>query len=138
MLKNVDLEAVNQLNEGILAGLLGIEIVEVGEDFLTARMPVSPSVHQPMGQLHGGASVVLAETVGSMASVFMVSENNETAVGLGINANHVRPISSGYVIATARPLHIGRRTHIWEIRIVDEADRLVCISRLTTMIVPRA
>ena len=138
MLKNVDLEAVNQLNEGILAGLLGIEIVEVGEDFLTARMPVSPSVHQPMGQLHGGASVVLAETVGSMASVFMVSENNETAVGLEINANHVRPISSGYVIATARPLHIGRRTHIWEIRIVDEADRLVCISRLTTMIVPRA
>ncbi|MEM7128094.1 MAG: hotdog fold thioesterase [Chloroflexota bacterium] len=133
-----DLNTLNQMHEENLPSFLGIEFVEIGDDFVTARMPVNARVHQPMGQLHGGASVVLAETVGSVASFLAVAENGEGAVGLEVNANHLRPISSGFVYATARPLHLGRRTHVWEIRIVDEADQLICISRLTTMIISRS
>ena len=120
-----------------MAAHLGMEFTEVGDDYLVAKMPVDHRTMQPYKILHGGASVALAETLGSVASHLLVKDEKEQAVGLEINANHIRPVNKGYVYGTARPLHIGRKTHVWEIRIVDERDKLVCISRLTTAIVPR-
>lgn len=116
---------------------LGIEFIEIGADFLRARMPVDGRTHQPYGILHGGASVALAETVGSMAAAFAVDRSKQRCVGQEINANHVRAVTSGFVIGTARPVHLGRRSHVWEIRITDEQDRLVCISRLTMFVLDR-
>jgi len=116
---------------------LGIEFIELGDDYLKARMPVDERTKQPFGILHGGASVALAETVGSTAAGLVVDRNKHRCVGQEINANHVRAISSGWVIGTARPAHLGRRSHVWEIRITDEKDRLVCISRLTMAVIER-
>jgi len=109
---------------------LAIEFIELGPDFLRGRMPVDERTHQPYGILHGGASVALAETLGSVGAMLVI-DPAQRCVGQEINANHVRAVSSGYVIGTARPAHLGRSSHVWEIRIVDERDRLVCISRLT-------
>ena len=116
---------------------LGIEFIELGDDYVKARMPVDERTKQPYGILHGGASVALAETVGSTAAGLVVDRSKHRVVGQEINANHVRAISSGWVIATARAAHIGRRSHVWEIRITDEKDRLVCISRLTMAVIDR-
>jgi 1,4-dihydroxy-2-naphthoyl-CoA hydrolase len=116
---------------------LGIEFTEIGADYLRARMPVDARTHQPYGILHGGASVALAETVGSMAAAFVVDRTVQRVVGQEINANHIRAVSEGYVIGTARPVHLGRRSHVWEIRITDEQERLVCISRLTMFVLDR-
>ena len=116
---------------------LGIEYTEVGDDYLAARMPVDRRTTQPYGLLHGGASVPLAETVGSAAAHHCVADGAGLTVGIDINANHVRRVREGWVHATARPLHIGRTTQLWEIRIVDDAARLVCISRLTIGVVRR-
>lgn len=110
---------------------LGIEFLEMGDDFLRARMPVDARTRQPFGLLHGGASVVLAETLGSSAANLCLDDPAVQAAGIEINANHVRAVTEGWVIGTARPVHIGRATQVWEIRIVDERDKLVCISRLT-------
>ena len=110
---------------------LGIEIVEAGEDFLKGRMPVDMRTRQPAGALHGGASVVLAETLASWASTFCVDRKRFHCVGMEINANHVRAVSDGHVTGTARPVHLGRKTQIWEVRITDDKDRLACISRVT-------
>ena len=115
---------------------LGIEVVEVGDDWVKARMPVDGRTVQPQGRLHGGASVSLAETVGSIAANMAIEGNDRLAVGLDINANHIRPVNSGYVYGTARPEAIGRTTQVWSIRITDEQDRLVCISRLTMAVIP--
>lgn len=109
---------------------LGIEIVEIGDDYLKASMPVDTRTHQPMGILHGGASVVLAETVGSMAAQ-LAAEPGHPCVGLEVNANHLSSIKTGLVYGTAKPIHIGRSTQVWEIRIMDEHDKAVCVSRLT-------
>lgn len=114
-----------------LAHHLGIEFIELGPDYIKGRMPVDDRTRQPHGILHGGASVALAETLGSIGAGLVVDRTKFRCVGQEINANHVRAIASGWVIGTARPLHIGRRSHVWEIRITDERDRLVCISRLT-------
>lgn len=115
---------------------LGIEFLEVGEDFLTARMPVDHRTTQPFGILHGGASVALAETVGSVASLLTLdSIQTHRAVGLEINANHIRPVSSGFVYAKAVPLHLGRTTHVWDIKITSEEQKLVCVVRFTVAIV---
>lgn len=133
----IDLAAVNELGLNTLSAHLSIEFVEAGEDFLTARMPVDDRTRQPFGALHGGASAALAETVGSAAATLCLDMSQQVAVGLEINANHLRPVKSGYVYGTARPVHLGRRTHVWEIKITDEAQNLVCISRLTLMIVNR-
>ena len=114
-----------------MIGHLGIEITEVGDDFLRARMPVDARTVQPAGLLHGGASAALAETLGSVASYLCTDPATTACVGLEINANHIRSVRSGYVTGTVRPIHLGATTHVWEIRIVDEQDRLVCISRLT-------
>jgi 1,4-dihydroxy-2-naphthoyl-CoA hydrolase len=120
-----------------LAQHIGIEFTEIGEDYLRGRMPVDDRTRQPYGILHGGASVALAETLGSTAATLCIDRSKFACVGQEINANHVRAVSSGYVIGTARPLHIGRRSHVWEIRIADEQDRLVCVSRLTMYIMDR-
>ncbi len=113
---------------------LGIEFTELGEDYLRGRMPVDERTHQPYGILHGGASVALAETLGSVGAMLAIDPSKSIALGQEINANHLRGVSSGYVTGTARPIHIGLSTHVWEIRIVDEGERLVCISRITMFI----
>jgi 1,4-dihydroxy-2-naphthoyl-CoA hydrolase len=115
---------------------LGIEIVEANKERVVATMPVGPKVHQPLGLLHGGASVVLAETVASHGGWEHIDQVRERVVGLEINANHLRGKRDGVVTATAVPVHIGRRTHVWEVRIVDEQDKPVCISRCTLQVIP--
>jgi 1,4-dihydroxy-2-naphthoyl-CoA hydrolase len=132
--------SVEQLQEhsrNTLAETIGIRVTEVGPDFLRATMPVNPKTHQPMGVLHGGASVALAETVGSLAATMCIDRTLYVCLGQEINANHLRPISSGTVTATARPYHIGKRSHVWSIEIRDEQEKLVCISRLTIAVVDR-
>lgn len=131
-----EIAAMTALGDGAMPGLLGIEFVDCGDDWLRARMPVDHRTHQPFKRLHGGASVVLAETVGSVAASFCIDREIHVAVGLEINANHVRPAYQGWVYATARPEALGRTTQIWSIRITDEADKLVCISRLTVAVIP--
>lgn len=116
---------------------LDIEFIELGADFLRGRMPVDDRTRQPYGLLHGGASVVLAETLGSTGATLVVDQEKYRCVGQEINANHVRGITEGFVIGTARPHHIGRRSHVWEIRITDERERLICISRLTVSVIDR-
>ena len=121
---------------GTLMSTLGMEIVEAGKERVVARMPVGPKVHQPFGLLHGGASVALAETVASYGAHLNVHERGETVVGLEINANHLRGKRDGVVTAVATPVHVGRRTQVWEVRISDEADRAICISRCTLAVIP--
>jgi 1,4-dihydroxy-2-naphthoyl-CoA hydrolase len=116
---------------------LGIEAVEAGDDYLRMRMPVDARTRQPAGLLHGGASVALAETVGSIAAGNCIDKARFTVVGAEINANHLRPAFSGWVYATARPVSLGSRLHVWSIEIVDEAGKLVCISRFTAAVIPR-
>jgi 1,4-dihydroxy-2-naphthoyl-CoA hydrolase len=132
--------SVEQLQEHsreTLADTIGIRVTEIGPDFLRATMPVGPKTHQPMGVLHGGASVALAETVGSLAATLCVDRNLYVCLGQEINANHLRPVSSGIVTATARPYHVGKRSHVWHIEIRDEQERLVCVSRLTIAVVDK-
>jgi 1,4-dihydroxy-2-naphthoyl-CoA hydrolase len=132
-----DLARINAWSEGTLMQALDIRITEVGDDFLRGTMPVDARTRQPYGLLHGGASVALAETLGSTAAMLCVDPAQSIAVGLDINANHVRGVREGVVTGTARALHIGRSTQVWEIRIEDDAGRLVCICRLTMAVVPR-
>lgn len=131
------LETMAALSAGTLGDVMGIELVELSPDRVVARLPVTRKVHQPFGLLHGGASVALAETVASIGAWANIDPAREIAVGLEINANHVRAVREGVVTATATPLHRGRSTQIWEIRLVDEADKLVCISRCTMAVRPR-
>src|SRR5690606_24774015 len=116
---------------------IGIHITEIGPDYLRGTMPVDARTHQPMGILHGGASVALAETLGSMAGTLCIDPRKYVCVGQEINANHLRPMRSGTVTGTARPIHLGKRSQVWSIEIRDDRDRLVCISRFTTAIVER-
>lgn len=132
----VTLDALNDLTHSGLSHLLEIAFTEVGDDYLTARMPVTPRLHQPMGLMHGGASCVLAETLGSVGGWLTLDPEQEMCVGLEINANHIRAVRGGSIEGTARPLHRGKTTQVWEIRIVDEEGRLVCISRLTLAVRP--
>jgi 1,4-dihydroxy-2-naphthoyl-CoA hydrolase len=127
----LSLETINAHNRGTLVSQLGIEFVAAGDDYVSAKMPVDERTRQPAGVLHGGASVALAETLASWGATFVVDPQKHHCVGLEINANHVRAASSGWVTGTARPLHLGRSTQIWEVRIVDEQERLVCVSRVT-------
>lgn len=132
-----DVSALRQMQERTIAHVLGIEFTGFGDDYLTGTMPVDNRTHQPMGILHGGASVVLAESLGSMAANLCVDVSKQYCVGLDINANHVRAVRSGVVTGTARPVHLGRSTQVWEIRIEDEGGRLVCLSRLTMAVLDR-
>lgn len=131
-------EVYQLMRVGTLADTLGITITEAQPYRVRATMPVERKVHQPFGLLHGGASVALAETVASIGGWLNVDKDRQMAVGLEINANHIRAVKEGTVSAEAVPLHVGRSTQVWEIRIVDEAQKLVCISRCTLAVVPRA
>jgi uncharacterized protein (TIGR00369 family) len=126
-----DLAALNARNLGNAVGHMGIVFTEQGEDFFRGTMPVDQRTLQPYGLLHGGASVLLAETLGSMAANLCLEPGEGQAVGIEINANHLRAMTEGAVTGTARPLHVGRGTQVWEIRIEDEQGRPVCVSRLT-------
>ena len=127
----VTLEGIRGRIKNTLVEYLGIEFVEIGEDFLKARMPVDHRTKQTTGILHGGASVVLAETLGSVAASYCIDREKKRIVGLEINANHIRPISEGWVTGVAKPIHVGNATQVWEIKIYSEHEKLVCVSRLT-------
>lgn len=131
------IDQINVSSRNTLVDTLGMLVTEVGDDFIRGTMPVDARTRQPFGLLHGGASVALAETLGSLAGNLCLDTAREVAVGLDINANHVRAVTQGVVTGTARALHIGRATQVWEIRIEDEKQRLVCISRLTLAVVPK-
>lgn len=126
----LSVDILNAINEDTVVRRLGIEFLEVGDDFLRARVPVNAHTRQPYGLLHGGVSVVLAETLGSCGAAFSVPEGR-TVVGLDINANHLRSVRSGWVNGITRPIHRGRSTHVWQIDLSDEQGRPVCVSRLT-------
>jgi len=131
------LERLNENSKGTLIEHLGIEYLELGDDYLKARMPVDGRTRQPYGILHGGASAALAETLGSIAADLCIDRERQSIVGLEINANHLRPVREGWVTGTARPIHVGRTTQVWEIRIANEQDKLVSISRLTLATIDR-
>lgn len=128
---------INQFAKGNMLEHLGIEITEVGSDYLCGKMPVDHRTMQPFGLLHGGASVVLAETLGSIASNLLIDNKKNYAVGLEINANHIKSAKNGFVYGRAVIVHAGKRTHIWEVKISNESDELVCISRLTVAIIDK-
>ncbi len=132
----VDIAALNAMRAGTLVEQLGIVVTEAGGDWLRGTMPVDARTRQPFGLLHGGASVALAETLGSMAGALCVDPAMHRVVGLEINANHLRAVREGTVTGTARALHVGRSTQVWEIRIEDAAGKPVCVSRLTLAVVP--
>ena len=129
-----DLDHANEMSTGNAIGHLGIKFTELGTNHLIGRMPVDSRTRQPFGILHGGASVLLAETLVSWAATFVVAPG-KLCVGMEINANHLRPVKSGWVTGTARPISLGRRAHVWEVRIVDDNDKLVCISRCTMAVI---
>lgn len=133
--EKVSLEMLNGMGEGTAIRNMGIEFTAIGDDWLQATMPVDGRTRQPAGILHGGASVVLAETLGSVASMGCIDRSKFACVGLEISANHIRAVRSGHVIGTARPLHIGRSTHVWEIRIETPEGQLVCASRFTVCVI---
>lgn len=135
--KDLSLPDVNPLGPNTMGEYLGIEWVSIGEDYLKMRMPVDDRTKQPYGLLHGGASCALAETIGSVASHYVIDPDKFICVGLEINANHVRSVNKGYVTATCSPLHIGASTHVWDIRLHDEREKLVCVSRLTVAILKK-
>lgn len=135
--KDLSLADLLHLGKGTMAEHIGIEWAEVGDSFLKAKMPVDHRTNQPYGLLHGGASCVLAETVGSVASAMVIDHSRFFCVGLEINANHIRSAREGFVTATATPVHLGANTHVWDIRIHDGAGKLICISRLTVAIIER-
>jgi 1,4-dihydroxy-2-naphthoyl-CoA hydrolase len=135
--KDLSVEKLKPLGVNTMGQYIGIKWVEVGENYLKAKMPVDHRTIQPYGILHGGASCTLAETIGSVASAMVIDHSKFICVGLEINANHIRSSKEGFVIGTAMPLHLGSSTHVWDIKIHDEKERLVCVSRLTVAILPR-
>ena len=137
MSKKLKLSTINKTNKNTLMESLKIEFIDVGDDYLVAKMPVNKNVYQPDNVLHGGASVALAESVGSAASYLFINPITHTIRGIEISANHVSSVKNGYVFAKANPLHIGKTTHIWEIKITDKNDRLVSHCKLTTMVLEK-
>lgn len=135
--KDLTINQLNNFSNNTLVSHLGIEFLEIGDDFLKAKMPVDERTVQPLGLLHGGASVALAETLGSVAATGMVDTSKQYCVGLEINANHIKSATSGYVYGVTRPLHIGKKTHVWEIKITNDQEQLVCISRITMAVIDK-
>ena len=135
--KELSLEKFKSMGKGTMTEYIGIELTEVGDNFLKARMPVDHRTRQPYGLLHGGASCVLSETIGGVAAATVIDHAAFYCVGIEINANHVRSAKQGFVTGITTPLHIGTSTHVWDIKIYDEKEKLVCISRLTVAIIPR-
>jgi 1,4-dihydroxy-2-naphthoyl-CoA hydrolase len=132
--KPIDLQSLNEWHQNTMQQHIGIQFTEIGDDYIKATMPVDNRTKQPMGLLHGGASVALAESLGSVASVLCVDPEKQTVVGLEINANHIKTAKEGFVTGITKPIHLGRSTQVWEIRIYNEAEQLVCISRITNAI----
>ncbi len=135
--KEISLSDLNNINKNTSADWLGIEFCELGEDFLVAKMPVDHRTVQPLGTVHGGAYCLLAETVGSVAANLCLNRKTSVAIGLDINANHLKSVNKGWVFGTARPFHIGKTIQVWEIKITDTQGNLCCISRLTVSIVAK-
>jgi len=132
--KSLTLEQIKSLTPHTMNEWIGIELIELGEDFLKARMPVDHRTKQAYGMLHGGASVTLAETIGSIASVMIVDPEKFYCVGLEINANHIRSARDGWITGIARPLHIGNSTHVWDIKMENDQGKITCVSRLTVAV----
>jgi 1,4-dihydroxy-2-naphthoyl-CoA hydrolase len=135
--KELSIEKMKPLGVGTMSEHLGIQWTEIGKDFLKAKMPVDHRTIQPYGLLHGGASCTLAETIGSVASAMVIDHSKFYCVGLEINANHVRGVKEGFVTGVATPLHLGSTTHVWDIKIYDDREKLVCVSRLTVAIITK-
>lgn len=133
----VTIEALNKMSLNTMVSHLGIEFTEVGENFISASMPVDSRTHQPLGLLHGGASVALAETLGSVAATLCVDRHTQYCVGLEINANHIKSIREGKVLGTASPIHIGKKTHVWDIKITNEQNELISVSRITMAVIDK-
>lgn len=137
VVRGATIDRLNTLCVNTLVSHLGIQFSAVGDDYISATMPVDSRTHQPLGLLHGGASVALAETLGSVAASFCVDQKSQYCVGLDINANHIKSVREGIVTGTARPIHIGKRTHVWEIRIESDQKELICISRITMAVIDK-
>lgn len=134
---NVSLDDLMTLGKNTMSEYVGIEFIELGENYLKGRMPVDHRTNQPYGLLHGGASCTLAETLGSIASALVIDRDAFICVGLEINANHIRSARKGFVTGTVTPLHLGKSTHVWDIKIHDDDQKLLCVSRLTVAVVPK-
>ena len=136
--KQISLEEINRFNRNTLMEQLGIQCVEIGDDYIVSTMPVDHRTHQPMGLLHGGASAALIESIGSMGSTLLLDLEKEAPVGLEVNANHIGSVRSGSVRAVGKIVHAGKRTHLWQVDIFDESThKLICTGRLTIMVIPR-
>lgn len=135
--KNLSLDFLNKLAEDTMTSHIGIQFTEVGEDYICATMPVDNRTKQSYGMLHGGANVVLAETLGSVAANFTVDNERQYCVGLEINANHLKSVREGFVKGVAKPIHLGKKTQVWEIRIFNPKDQLTCISRITLAVLDK-
>lgn len=136
--KSLKLSDLGAIEPGTMAEFLGMEWTELGDDYVKIKMPVDQRTKQPYGLLHGGASCALAETIGSVASQLILDPNKFICVGLEINANHIRSARSGYVTGIAKPLHLGGTTHVWDIKVYDDNEKLICIARLTLAILKKA
>ena len=134
---NIQVAHLQKISKNTMVEHLGIEFLELGKNYITAKMPVDHRTTQPMGLLHGGASIVLAETLGSVASSIFVDINKFHCVGLEINANHIKTARKGYVTGKATPIHLGKKTHVWDIKITNEKNDLVCVSRLTVAVIEK-
>lgn len=130
-------EMLNKMSANTMVQHVGIEFTRIGDDFIEAKMPVDNRTHQPLGLLHGGASVVLAETLGSVAASCCVDITKQYCVGLDINANHIKSVRAGFVTGITKPVHIGKRTQVWEIKITNEQNELVCVSRITMAVIDK-
>ena len=137
MEKKEKLQRINDSIQNTMTSTIGIEITDIGDDFICGKMPVDERTTQPFGLLHGGASAALAETLGSIAGGIQVYSNNETIVGIEINANHLKSARDGWVYGKATPIRIGKKIQVWDIRITNESDELVCVSRLTLAVIPK-
>jgi 1,4-dihydroxy-2-naphthoyl-CoA hydrolase len=135
--ENITLDGIRSFGKETMIEHIGIEFIEIGENYIRAKMPVDHRTIQTYGLLHGGASLTLAETIGSIASALIIDREKFYCVGLEINANHIRSATKGFVIGTALPLHVGNLTHVWEIKIRDDEEKLLCVSRLTVAIIKR-
>jgi 1,4-dihydroxy-2-naphthoyl-CoA hydrolase len=135
--EGITLDRINALAANTMMEHIGIQFTHIGNDFMEATMPVDHRTHQPLGLLHGGASVVLAETMGSVAATCCIDNSKQFCVGLEINANHIKSARSGLVKGTTRPIHIGGKTQVWEIKITNEQNELVCISRITMAVLDK-
>ena len=137
MEKQEKLKRINDSIQNTMTSTIGIEITDIGEDFICGKMPVDERTTQPFGLLHGGASAALAETLGSIGGGIKVYSNNETVVGIEINANHLKSARNGWVYGKATPIRIGKKIQVWNIEITNEDDDLICVSRLTLAVIPK-